>query len=39
MHGTVPTGEAAYTEARGGLKCKFIIHAVGPIWRDVSIID
>jgi O-acetyl-ADP-ribose deacetylase (regulator of RNase III) len=31
--GSVKTGTCAYT--RGGqLKCKYVIHAVGPIWND-----
>jgi O-acetyl-ADP-ribose deacetylase len=30
-HGIVPTGQVAITEA-GRLHCKFVIHAVGPIW-------
>ncbi len=31
-HGPVPTGEAAVTGA-GRLKAKYVIHAVGPVWR------
>ena len=31
-HGPVPTGEAAVTGA-GKLKAKYVIHAVGPVWR------
>eukprot|EP01017_Pseudomicrothorax_dubius_P005643 TRINITY_DN1146_c0_g1_i3.p1 TRINITY_DN1146_c0_g1~~TRINITY_DN1146_c0_g1_i3.p1 ORF type:complete len:213 (+),score=45.18 TRINITY_DN1146_c0_g1_i3:64-702(+) len=30
--GPIPTGKADYTGA-GNLKCKYVIHAVGPIWR------
>ena len=30
-HGPVPTGSAAITAA-GSLPCRFVIHAVGPIW-------
>jgi O-acetyl-ADP-ribose deacetylase (regulator of RNase III) len=30
-HGSVPTGEVAVTRA-GALACKWVIHAVGPIW-------
>ena len=29
-NGPVPTGQVTYTEAGGNLKCKFVIHAVGP---------
>ena len=31
--GYVPVGEAAITTA-GKLKAKYVIHAVGPVWRD-----
>jgi len=31
-HGQVPTGKVAVTGA-GKLKAKYVIHAVGPIWR------
>ncbi|OIP27503.1 MAG: O-acetyl-ADP-ribose deacetylase [Dehalococcoidia bacterium CG2_30_46_9] len=31
--GYVPVGEAAITTA-GKLKTKYVIHAVGPVWRD-----
>ena len=31
-HGPVPPGHVAVTEA-GSLPCKWLIHAVGPIWR------
>lgn len=31
-HGSVPTGQAAVTGA-GSLKAKYVIHAVGPVWR------
>jgi O-acetyl-ADP-ribose deacetylase (regulator of RNase III) len=30
-HGPVPTGSAAITGA-GGLPCRYVIHAVGPVW-------
>ena len=33
MIGYVPVGEAAITTA-GKLKAKYVIHAVGPVWRD-----
>ena len=29
-NGPVPTGQVVYTEAGGNLKCKYIVHAVGP---------
>ena len=29
-NGPVPTGQVVYTEAGGNLKCKYVIHAVGP---------
>ena len=29
--GTLPTGQAVITSAGGSLKCKFVVHAVGPI--------
>ncbi len=32
-HGSVPTGQVAITEA-GDLPCRFVIHAVGPVWED-----
>jgi len=28
--GSVPVGQVAYTNAGGNLKCKFVLHAVGP---------
>ena len=31
QHGPVPTGSAAITGA-GSLPCRYVIHAVGPIW-------
>lgn len=33
MDGHLPVGESAITQA-GNLACKFVIHTVGPIWRD-----
>lgn len=33
--GKCPTGEAVITGA-GNLKCKYVIHAVGPVWRGGS---
>src|SRR5512147_2528060 len=32
-HGPVPYGEPAYTAA-GRLPCRFVIHAVGPVWGE-----
>lgn len=32
-YGEVPTGQVAITEA-GTLACRYVIHAVGPIWKD-----
>ena len=32
QHGRVPTGRAAITSA-GRLPCRYVIHAVGPVWR------
>lgn len=32
QHGPVPTGQVAVTGA-GSLPCKYVIHAVGPIWQ------
>jgi O-acetyl-ADP-ribose deacetylase (regulator of RNase III) len=31
-HGPVPTGEVAVTNG-GNLKARYVIHAVGPVWR------
>ena len=31
-HGQVPTGQVAVTGA-GKLRCKYVIHAVGPVWH------
>ncbi|RMF84735.1 MAG: macro domain-containing protein [Nitrospinota bacterium] len=32
-HGSVPTGQVAVTGA-GSLPARYVIHAVGPVWRD-----
>jgi len=32
-HGPVPHAEPAYTSA-GNLPCRYVIHAVGPVWGD-----
>ena len=32
-HGVVPTGSAAITGA-GHLRCRYVIHAVGPVWSE-----
>lgn len=32
-NGTVPTGQVAVTRA-GNLPCKYILHAVGPVWQN-----
>ena len=29
-NGSIPTGQVVYTKAGGDLKCKYVIHAVGP---------
>jgi putative ATPase len=34
-HGPVPTGQVAVTGA-GSLPCKYVIHAVGPVWQGGS---
>lgn len=34
-HGPVPTGDGAITGA-GQLPCKYVIHVVGPVWRDAG---
>ena len=34
-HGPVPTGQVAWTKA-GRLPCRWVIHAVGPIWQGGS---
>ncbi len=34
-HGSVPTGQVAVTGA-GRLTCKWVIHAVGPVWQGGS---
>lgn len=33
QHGRVPTGEVGVT-GPGNLNCRYVIHAVGPIWSD-----
>ena len=32
QHGPVPHGRPAYTDC-GNLPCRYVIHAVGPVWR------
>ena len=34
-HGNVPTGSAAWTLPGKMKNCKYIIHAVGPVWSNV----
>jgi O-acetyl-ADP-ribose deacetylase (regulator of RNase III) len=36
-HGIVETGSAAWTLPGKMKNCKFIIHAVGPVWSNVII--
>jgi len=35
-HGPIPTGSAIAQKAPSLLKCKYIIHAIGPIYQDVN---
>jgi O-acetyl-ADP-ribose deacetylase (regulator of RNase III) len=32
-HGELKVGQVVVTEAHGNLKCKYIIHTAGPIWK------
>ena len=36
-HGMVETGSAAWTGPGNIENCKFIIHAVGPVWSSVRL--
>ena len=38
-YGTVPVGDVAQTSAGGRLKCKFVLHAVGPDARELGMND
>ena len=35
-YGKVYTGNAAWTQPGNMQNCKYIIHAVGPVWSNVS---
>jgi O-acetyl-ADP-ribose deacetylase (regulator of RNase III) len=37
-HGRLPTGEAMVTSG-GGMKSKFVIHTVGPVWRGGNFLE
>lgn len=31
----IPTGETVFMKNRGGLKCRYVVHAVSPCWNDI----